>query len=62
MTPPQHSPPSLLSPKRVCESAIHDQTSIVFPNDLNTIGTLFGGRVLEQADRVRCIEHRRRRR
>src|SRR5665213_55410 len=25
-----------LRPKRVSESAIHDQTAIVFPNDLNT--------------------------
>jgi acyl-CoA hydrolase len=47
--------PSPLAPKRVSESAIHDQTSIVFPNDLNTIGTLFGGRVLEQADRVAAV-------
>jgi len=41
--------------KRVSESAIHDQTSIVFPNDLNSLGTLFGGRVLEQADRVAAV-------
>src|SRR5258706_9903631 len=40
------------TPKRVSDSAIHDQTAIVFPNDLNTVGTLYGGRVLEQADRV----------
>jgi acyl-CoA hydrolase len=43
------------SPKRVAVSAIHDQTAIVFPNDLNTVGTLFGGRVLEQADRVAAV-------
>lgn len=36
--------------KTVSESAVHDQTSVVFPNDLNTYGTLFGGRVLELAD------------
>src|SRR5580692_12260666 len=41
--------------KRVSESAIHDQTSIVFPNDLNSLGTLFGGRVLEQADLVAAV-------
>lgn len=46
-------------PKRVSESAIHDQTSVVFPNDLNPIGTLFGGRVLEQADRVTAVVARR---
>jgi len=43
------------APRRVSESAIHDQTAIVFPNDLNTIGTLFGGRVMEQADRVAAV-------
>ena len=29
-----------------------DQRAVVFPNDLNTYGTLFGGRLLEQADWV----------
>ena len=42
-------------PKRVSESAIHDQTAIVFPNDLNPLGTLFGGRVLEEADLVSAV-------
>lgn len=45
--------------KPVSASAIHDQTSIVFPNDLNSIGTLFGGRVLEQADRVAAVVAKR---
>src|SRR5215216_1348473 len=44
--PPQASLPA----KPVSASAIHDQTMVVFPNDLNTLGTLFGGRVMEQAD------------
>ena len=48
-----------LQPKRVSDSAIHDQTAIVFPNDLNSVGTLFGGRVLEQADRVAAVVARR---
>src|SRR2546423_13396386 len=30
------------TPKRVSDSAIHDQTAMVFPNDLNTVGTLYG--------------------
>jgi acyl-CoA hydrolase len=47
--------PNERSPKSVAASAIRDQTSIVFPNDLNTLGTLFGGRVLEQADRVAAV-------
>ena len=44
-----------LSGKFVRESAIHEQTALVFPNDLNSLGTLFGGRVLEQADRVAAV-------
>jgi acyl-CoA hydrolase len=48
-----------MQPRPVSESAIHDQTSMVFPNDLNSLGTLFGGRVLEQADRVAAVVARR---
>ena len=39
-------------PKTVNFSAIDNQTSLVFPNDLNTYGTLFGGKILELADWV----------
>ena len=39
-----------MDPKPVSFSAINDQTSLVFPNDLNTYGTLFGGKVLELGD------------
>lgn len=39
-----------LEPRTVSYSAIDEQTSLVFPNDLNTYGTLFGGRVLELGD------------
>src|SRR5271166_5349954 len=45
--------------KSVAESAIHDQTSIVFPNDLNAYGTLFGGRVLDLCDRLSGIVAKR---
>jgi acyl-CoA hydrolase len=45
--------------KPVSASAIHDQTYIVFPNDLNSIGTLYGGRVLEQADHVAAVVAKR---
>jgi acyl-CoA hydrolase len=48
-----------LPPKRVAESAIHDQTALVFPNDLNSLGTLFGGRVLDLADRVTAVVSQR---
>lgn len=36
--------------KRVKDSAIDNQTALVFPNDLNIYGTLFGGKVLELGD------------
>src|SRR3954465_14765878 len=49
----------MLPGKPVSASAIHDQTAIVFPNDLNTVGTLFGGRVLEQMDRVAAVVAKR---
>jgi acyl-CoA hydrolase len=39
-----------MDPKPVADSAINDQTALVFPNDLNTYGTLFGGKVLELGD------------
>ena len=45
--------------KLVSESSIHDQTAVVFPNDLNSYGTLFGGRVLELADRVAGVVGKR---
>jgi acyl-CoA hydrolase len=45
--------------KPVCESEINDQTAIVFPNDLNTVGSLFGGRVMEMADRVAAVVAKR---
>ena len=45
--------------KRVCESEINDQTAIVFPNDLNSLGTLFGGRVMEMADSVAAVVAKR---
>src|SRR5881275_774744 len=48
-----------LTPKPVSASAINDQTSIVFPNDINTLGTLFGGRVMEQCDRVCAVVAKR---
>ncbi len=45
--------------KRASESAIHDQVSVVYPNDLNAYGTLFGGRVLELCDRLAGIVAKR---
>src|SRR5438045_3777705 len=48
-----------MTAKPVSASAINDQTAIVFPNDLNTLGTLFGGRVMEMADRVAAVVAKR---
>jgi acyl-CoA hydrolase len=45
--------------KRVSESAVNDQTAVVFPNDLNAYGTLFGGRVLDLGDRLAGVVARR---
>jgi acyl-CoA hydrolase len=49
----------MLKGKKVSESAIHDQISVVYPNDLNPYGTLFGGRVLEICDRLAGVVSRR---
>src|SRR4051794_26526225 len=48
-----------LPAKPVAESAINDQTAIVFPNDINVIGTLYGGRAMEMADEVAAIVAKR---
>src|SRR6266550_2986448 len=45
--------------KPVSASAINDQTAIVFPDDLNSLGTLFGGRVMEQCDKICAVVARR---
>lgn len=48
-----------MKPKSIVASAINDQTSVVFPNDLNAYGTLFGGRVLDLCDRVAGVVAKR---
>ncbi|MDW8262179.1 MAG: acyl-CoA thioesterase [Phycisphaerales bacterium] len=48
-----------LTPKPVSASAVNDQTAIVFPDDLNTLGTLFGGRVMEHCDKICAVVAKR---
>lgn len=45
--------------KRISDSTIDDHTHILFPNDLNSNQTAFGGRVIEIADRVAATVARR---
>lgn len=41
--------------KTVNESAVHDHTYKIFPNDLNSYGTAFGGMIMAVMDRVALV-------
>lgn len=43
------------STKTVNESAVHDHTYKIFPNDLNSYGTAFGGMIMAVMDRVALV-------
>lgn len=45
--------------KPVSASAVIDQVTEVFPNDLNPHGTLFGGRVMQMVDALAAIVAKR---
>lgn len=45
----------MLEPRTVAYSAVRDQVHMVFPNDLNSNDTVFGGMILAQLDRIAAV-------
>lgn len=53
MTDPAANVP--LDARPVSLSAVHDQVYMVFPNDLNSNDTVFGGLIMAQMDRIAAV-------
>lgn len=49
------STPAPLTPRSVAYSAVREQVYMVFPNDLNSNDTVFGGLILAQLDRYAAV-------
>lgn len=45
----------VLTPKKVKESAVDNHTYKIFPNDLNSYGTAFGGMIMAICDRTALV-------
>jgi len=46
---------AIVPAKKVSESAVHEHTYKVFPNDLNSYGTVFGGMITATLDRTALV-------
>ncbi|MGH8528768.1 MAG: acyl-CoA thioesterase [Nevskiales bacterium] len=44
-----------MQPKPVAASAVREQVYLIFPNDLNSNDTVFGGLVMAQMDRIAAV-------
>jgi len=47
--------PQALAPKTVAASIVREQVYMVFPNDLNSNDTVFGGLIMAQMDRLAAV-------
>jgi acyl-CoA hydrolase len=49
------NPPQNLAPKTVASSIVREQVYMVFPNDLNSNDTVFGGLIMAHMDRLAAV-------